>query len=92
MFKNESFENIYNTNNLKIEKKVTGSQGDKKKDFNFEVTVNGAAGETYTLIKSGGRGAVSLRLTQRPIKKLWTPEKAVPILGGGSDPDGSPWP
>ncbi|WP_455127137.1 DUF7601 domain-containing protein [Pseudoramibacter alactolyticus] len=51
--KNESFENTYNTNDLKIEKKVTGSQGDKKKDFNFEVTVNGATGETYTLIKSG---------------------------------------
>ncbi len=50
--KNESFENTYDTSSLKIEKKVTGSQGDKKKDFNFEVTVNGAAGETYTLIKS----------------------------------------
>lgn len=41
------FENKYVTHKLTITKVVAGNQGDKNKDFEFNVTIKGADGETY---------------------------------------------
>lgn len=42
------FVNNYTTNNLTVRKKVTGNQGDKSKEFTFNINVNGADNEQYT--------------------------------------------
>ncbi len=41
------------THDLTVTKKVTGNQGDKNKDFTFNVTVNGTSGERYTATIDG---------------------------------------
>lgn len=41
------FENDYATHKLTIKKVVAGNQGDKYKDFQFTVSLNGTDGETY---------------------------------------------
>lgn len=42
-----SVENTYTTHDLTVQKKVAGNQGDPNKEFNFTITIQGAAGETY---------------------------------------------
>ncbi|WP_230398558.1 DUF7601 domain-containing protein [Novisyntrophococcus fermenticellae] len=37
-------------NNLTVTKKVEGTQGDKNKEFEFNITINGAAGEQYYMV------------------------------------------
>lgn len=39
---------------LKIEKEVTGNQGDKNKDFTFTVKIDGETGEQYYMVFSDG--------------------------------------
>ncbi len=43
--------NTYTTHKVTVGKTVEGNQGNTDKDFSFTVTVNGAEGEQYTLIK-----------------------------------------
>lgn len=45
--KTSGFKNTYVTHKLTITKVVAGNQGDKKKDFDFTVTIKGAEGEAY---------------------------------------------
>lgn len=54
--KADGFVNDYATHKLTISKVVKGNQGDKKKDFRFSVSLNGAAGETYkyAIVKKDG--------------------------------------
>jgi len=57
--KNDTFTNNYgngdndSTHDLTVTKSVTGAQGDANKEFNFTVTVNGAAGENYKFAVNG---------------------------------------
>ncbi|MDD3261659.1 MAG: QVPTGV class sortase B protein-sorting domain-containing protein [Oscillospiraceae bacterium] len=57
---NGVFTNEYKTgngvNDLIVKKTVTGGQGDLNKDFHFTVTVNGADGEKYTVVKTTKEG------------------------------------
>lgn len=48
-----NFTNTYTTHKLTVAKRVTGNQGDTTKKFDIKVTVNGAAGETYTTNQTG---------------------------------------
>lgn len=41
------FNNAYTANDLKVTKVVSGNQGDKEKEFTFNVIINGAVGEKY---------------------------------------------
>lgn len=54
-----AFENAYATNNLTVTKKITGNQADMDKEFEFTITINGAEGETYTLIQDGAKTTVT---------------------------------
>lgn len=45
--KTDGFVNNYATHKLTITKDVAGNQGDKNKDFEFTVTIEGTDGETY---------------------------------------------
>ena len=38
-------------NDLVISKKVTGNFGERDKEFSFDITINGVAGESYNLVK-----------------------------------------
>lgn len=49
--KTDGFVNNYATHKLTIKKIVAGNQGDKNKDFQFTVSLNGATGETYKYVK-----------------------------------------
>lgn len=44
------FTNTYTTKNLKVIKKITGTQGVQSDKFSFQVTVTGVAGEKYTMV------------------------------------------
>lgn len=58
------FTNTYTTNNLKVIKKITGTQGVQGDKFSFQVTVNGADGEKYTMtIPDGNGGTTTVTLT-----------------------------
>ncbi len=54
--KSDTFENTYTAGALQITKTVTGNLGDKKKYFEFKVTLNGESGKTYaeTYAVTGG--------------------------------------
>lgn len=48
--KDDGFTNTYSTNDLTLEKQVTGNQGDRDKYFTFTVNITGAvAGTVYTV-------------------------------------------
>ena len=47
---NGAFTNAYTTKNLKVIKKITGTQGVQSDTFKFKVTVNGATDEQYTMV------------------------------------------
>lgn len=53
------FTNIYTTSNLKVIKKITGTQGVQGDKFSFTVTVTGADGEQYTMIIPDGNGGTN---------------------------------
>lgn len=45
-----TFDNKYNTNKLTLKKVIEGKQANMSKEFKFELTINGAAGEKYTAV------------------------------------------
>lgn len=44
-----SFTNTYDADPLMVKKVVTGNQGDKNETFPFTITINGKAGQTFTM-------------------------------------------
>lgn len=45
-------DNEYTTHDLTVQKFVSGNQGDVNKEFTFDITIYGAAGESYYVVKN----------------------------------------
>lgn len=85
--KKVGFENDYNTNSdegenkIKVTKKVTGNQGDKTKEFNFKVTINGQ----YSTVSAEAPEGVDVNLgTPDDGKKEMSTEVTFAIKSGQS--------
>lgn len=61
--KTDGFVNDYATHKLTIKKIVAGNQGDKNKDFQFTVSLSGAAGETYKYATVKKDGTTTMNAT-----------------------------
>lgn len=61
--KSSGFQNTYDTQNLTLEKQVTGNQGDRDKYFKFTVDITGAnSGTVYTV--TGATGEITVDGTE----------------------------
>ena len=77
----ETSGSVYKTYDLKVNKKVTGTLGDRNKDFNFTTTVKVPEGATYGYNETGDTTKNSINSSEESVKSTLKDSESFEIKG-----------